>query len=104
TDESEVFVGPGLPTYVPLSEMPSWVGGAAYLSEEILFYTDHGISLGLIKKALRLNLEKGRFVYGGSTVTQQLIKNLFLTRDKTLSRKLQEALIAWRITETIPKD
>lgn len=104
TDESEVFVGPGLPTYVPLSEMPSWVGGAAYLSEEILFYTDHGISLGLIKKALRLNLEKGRFVYGGSTVTQQLIKNLFLTRNKTLSRKLQEALIAWRITETIPKD
>jgi hypothetical protein len=104
SEESEVYVGPGLPSYVPLSEMPSWVGGAAYLSEEILFYTAHGISPGLIKKALRLNLERGRFVYGGSTVTQQLIKNLFLSRDKTLSRKLQEALIAWRVTEVVPKD
>lgn len=104
SEESEVYVGPGLPSYVPLNEMPSWVGGAAYLSEEILFYTAHGISPGLIKKALRLNLERGRFVYGGSTVTQQLIKNLFLSRDKTLSRKLQEALVAWRVTEVVPKD
>ena len=104
SEEVEVSVGPGLPTYVPLEAMPPWVGGAAYLSEEILFYTGDGISLGLIKKALRLNLEKGRFVYGGSTVTQQLVKNLFLTRDKTLSRKLQEALISWRITDQISKD
>ncbi len=104
SEEVEVSVGPGLPTYVPLEALPPWVGGAAYLSEEILFYTGDGISLGLIKKALRLNLEKGRFVYGGSTVTQQLVKNLFLTRDKTLSRKLQEALISWRITDQISKD
>ncbi len=104
SEEVVVSVGPGLPTYVPIEALPAWVGGAAYLSEEILFYTGDGISLGLIKKALRLNLEKGRFVYGGSTVTQQLVKNLFLTRDKTLSRKLQEALISWRITDQISKD
>lgn len=104
SEEVDIRVGPGLASYVPLEQLPPWVGGAAYLSEEMMFYSDPGISLGLIKKALRLNLEKGRFVYGGSTVTQQLVKNLFLTREKTLSRKLQEALLAWRITNEISKD
>lgn len=104
SEEVEIFVGPGTSAYVPLQQMPVWVGGAAFLSEEMMFYSDAGVSIGLITKALRLNLEKGRFVYGGSTVTQQLVKNLFLTRDKTLSRKLQEALVSWRITQLISKD
>lgn len=102
-DEAEIFIGPGLDTYVPLSQMPVWVPGAAYLSEEILFYSNKGVSLGLIEKAVRINLERGRFVYGGSTVTQQLVKNLFLSRDKTLARKLQEALISLRIDEVVSK-
>lgn len=103
-ENSEVFVGPGLTTYVPLNELPPWVGAAAFLSEQMMFYEDPAISIPLIKKAMRLNLEKGRFVYGGSTVTQQLVKNLFLSRDKTLSRKLREALLSWRITQVISKD
>ncbi len=101
---SEVYVGPGLESYVPLNELPPWVGAAAFLSEQMMFYEDPAISIPLIKKAMRLNLEKGRFVYGGSTVTQQLVKNLFLTRDKTLSRKLREAILSWRITQVISKD
>lgn len=103
-EEVEVLVGPGLASYVPIHELPPWVGGAAYLSEQMRFYEDPAISVALIRKALRLNLEKGRFVYGGSTVTQQLVKNLFLSRDKTLSRKLREALISWRVTQKISKD
>ena len=103
-EDVEVFVGPGLDTYVSLSDMPAWVGAAAYLSEEILFYSNKGVSFGLVKKALRINLERGRFVYGGSTVTQQLVKNLFLTRDKTLARKLQEALVSLRMDEVVSKD
>jgi membrane peptidoglycan carboxypeptidase len=51
-----------------------------------------------------LNLEKGRYVYGGSTISQQLVKNLFLTRQKTLSRKLEEAFIVWRMEEVLTKD
>ena len=102
--EVEVLVGPGLATYVPLGTLPRHVPAAAYLSEEILFYQNRGISLGLIEKALRINLERGRFVYGGSTVTQQLVKNLFLSRHKTLARKLQEALISLRIDEVVSKD
>ena len=101
--DAQVLVGPGLESYVSLSALPIWVPGAAYLSEEILFYSNKGVSMGLVQKALRINLERGRFVYGGSTLTQQLVKNLFLSRDKTLARKLQEALISLRIDEVISK-
>ena len=104
SDDAEIYVGPGLETYVPLSSLPPYVGGAMYLSEEILFPENKGVSFGLVRKAVRINLERGRFVYGGSTVTQQLVKNLFLTRDKTLSRKLQEALISLRMDEVVSKD
>lgn len=100
----EVWVGPGTAEYVPLEQLPSYVYGVMYLSEQIDFYVDGPLSESLIKKALRLNLDKGRFVYGGSTVTQQLVKNLFLTRDKTFARKFQEAMISWRIDDVISKD
>lgn len=103
SEDAEVFVGPGTESYVPLDELPPFVGAAAYLSEEMGFYTNKGLALGLIERALRIDLERGRFVYGGSTVTQQLVKNLFLTREKLLSRKLIEALISWRIEEVVPK-
>lgn len=104
SEGTTVQVGPGTPGWVPLAEMPAYVGGAAYLSEEMGFYTGTGISLPLIAKALGTNLTHGRFVYGGSTVTQQLVKNLFLTRRKTLARKLQEAIISARIARAVSKD
>jgi hypothetical protein len=104
SEDAEVYVGPGLESYVPLDELPDYVGGAAYLSEEINFYENHAVDLGHIEKALRMNLEGGEFVYGGSTVDQQLVKNLFLSRDKTLARKLREALIAWRMEGVVSKD
>jgi len=104
SEDVEIIVGPGTESYVRLATLPSYVGGAAYLTEEILFQTNRGINLALIAKAIRINLERGRFVYGGSTVTQQLVKNLFLTRNKTLSRKVQEALIAFRLDEAVSKE
>ncbi|MEZ4471609.1 MAG: biosynthetic peptidoglycan transglycosylase [bacterium] len=105
TSEGTVIrVGPGTPEFVPLAELPPYVGAVAYLSEEMGFYTGTGISLPLITKAIATNLEKGRFAYGGSTVTQQLVKNLFLSRTKTLARKFQEAIVSARIAETITKD
>ena len=100
----EVWVGPGTDTYVPLEQLPPYVGGIMYLSEQIDFFVDGPLSESLIKKAMRLNMDKGRFVYGGSTVTQQLVKNLFLTRDKTFARKFQEAFISWRIDDAISKE
>jgi hypothetical protein len=58
------------------------------------FYRHRGFDLVAMHRALRANLRSGRIVQGGSTITQQLAKNLFLTNDRTLGRKLQEALYA----------
>jgi hypothetical protein len=103
SSDADVQVGPGLASYVPLEAMPDYVGGASYLSEEVNFYDDGAWNVHLIQRALRMNFSDGRFVYGGSTVTQQLVKNLFLTRDKTIARKIREALIAWRMQEVVSK-
>ncbi len=103
SEDADVIIGPGASGYVPLGQMPDFVYGAAYLSEEMGFFISRGVAPSLIKKALRLDLEGGRFVYGGSTVTQQLVKNLFLTREKTLVRKLREALIALRLAYAVDK-
>lgn len=102
--KAAISVGPGTSRYAPLATLPRYVGGAAYLSEEMGFYRGWALSWPLIKRGLRLSLAKGRFVYGGSTVTQQLVKNLFLTRDKTLARKLREALIASRVQDLVSRD
>ena len=98
-----IKVGPGTRSFYSHRRLPKHVGGAAYLSEEILFPRNNPIDRGLISRALRLNLLGRRFVYGGSTVTQQLVKNLFLTRSKSIARKIQEVLIAKRITQKISR-
>lgn len=100
----DLVVGPGGNTgWTPIDEVPGWLPALMYLSEEIAFPTNPGISVGLINRGIRLNLERGRYAYGGSTVSQQLVKNLFFTRDKTLARKLQEAVITWAMESVVPK-
>jgi hypothetical protein len=101
---ADIHVGPGTADYVSLGSLPSYVPAAMYLTEEIGFYRGVGISLGLIRRAVSLNLDRGRYVYGGSTVMQQLVKNLFLSRAKTLSRKLEEAVLVWAMLERVDKD
>ncbi|MGK0360001.1 MAG: hypothetical protein ACI9U2_002307 [Bradymonadia bacterium] len=97
-----VEVGPGTATYVPISQLPRWVGAAAIVSEDSSFNRGRALNLGLLRRALIFNLDRGRYVYGGSTIPQQLAKNLFLTRQKTLARKLQEALVALRMVQVVP--
>lgn len=103
SEGAEVVVGPAAPGFVPLATLPAYVGAAMYQSEEMGFWRNNAIDKGLLARALRIDLAAGRFVYGGSTVTQQLVKNLFLTRHKTLARKLQELLVATRITQVISR-
>lgn len=99
-----IFVGPGVEDYVRIGTLPTYVPAVMYLSEEINFYNNHGMSLGLINKAIRHSLPRRRFAYGGSTVTQQLMKNLYFSRTKTLARKLQEAVIVWAVESNVSKD
>jgi membrane peptidoglycan carboxypeptidase len=97
-------VGPATPSYVPLERIPEPVWQAALATEDMGFFKHQGFKLGLIKRAIVLNLDKGWYVYGGSTISQQLVKNLFLSREKTLSRKLEEAIIVWQMERRLTKE
>lgn len=99
-----IFVGPGTADYVRVSHLPAYIPAVMYLSEEINFPNNKGISIGLINKAIRYSLPRERFAYGGSTVTQQLVKNLFFTREKYLARKFQEAIVVWAVESELTKD
>lgn len=104
TELADLRVGPGTPSFVPLDALPSYVPALMYLSEEMAFFRNRWISIPLLNRALRMNLERGYYVYGGSTVSQQLVKNLFLTREKTLARKLEEAILVWVMETRVPKN
>jgi penicillin-binding protein 1A len=79
---------------VPLRELPPYVPNAFIAIEDRRFYAHHGIDpWGILRAAAADLLHRGA-AQGGSTITQQLAKNLFLTQERTLARKLQEALLA----------
>jgi penicillin-binding protein 1A len=96
-------VGPANPRYVPYSALPSYVPRAVIASEDAGFFGHHGFDFDEIKDSLARDLETGEAVRGGSTLTQQMVKNLFLSRSKTLSRKIREALITLQVEATLPK-
>ena len=79
---------------VPIRELPVYVPNAFIAIEDRRFYSHHGIDpLGILRAAIRDVLHRGA-AQGGSTITQQLAKNLFLTQERTITRKLQEAVLA----------
>ncbi len=98
----DVQVGPSSGAWVPLAELKPWTPWAMIATEDGRFYKHRGIAPGLVLRAIRLDLDYGRFVYGGSTITQQLVKNIFLTRAKNLSRKFEELLIVWQMERKLP--
>ena len=75
----------------------------AVATEDLDFFKHEGFKLSLIRRAIKLDLDRKRYVYGGSTISQQLVKNLFLSREKTLARKIEEALITWQMERAVPK-
>ncbi|MGB1263301.1 MAG: penicillin-binding protein 1B [Cognaticolwellia sp.] len=89
---------------VPLQAVPEKLLDTLLLVEDRNFYFHHGVSPLGILRALYQNLRAGRTVQGGSTLTQQLVKNMFLTRDKTLWRKANEAIMALILEYRYSKD
>ena len=85
---------------VTVKKIPPYVGNAVLAIEDRRFYSHPGVDPLGLARAMWVNVKAGRFVQGGSTITQQLAKNLFLTPEKTIRRKVQEALLAlvidWR--------
>jgi membrane peptidoglycan carboxypeptidase len=68
-------------------------------SEDGSFFHHRGFNQKAIRESLITNIKRGRFVRGGSTISMQLVKNVFLTRNKTIARKLEELLIVWIIEQ-----
>ena len=96
--------GPRNGQALPLSDLPPYVPRAFLAAEDRRFYSHHGVDLTGIVRAARADLDARRVVQGGSTITQQVARNIFLTPDQTLRRKLQEAALAWRIEQVMSKD
>src|SRR4051812_32781311 len=89
---------------VPLAEIPDIVRRAVVAVEDRRFYQHPGIDLRALMRAAYVNATKGRIVEGGSTITEQYIKNRYLGSDRTLSRKIKEAILAWQLEHQLSKD
>ena len=99
----EIQVGPESEDFVPLSEVPPLFVRALLLGEDAGFYAHHGVDLAELPVALATDFARGSYARGGSTISQQLAKNLFLSREKSLGRKLQEASLALLLDSTLGK-
>ena len=73
-------------------------------TEDNGFFKHHGWVSSEFKSALRRNLERGGFRLGASSITMQMVKNVLLTKEKTLSRKLQELFLVWYLEQELPKE
>ncbi|MFN3927563.1 MAG: transglycosylase domain-containing protein [Pseudanabaenaceae cyanobacterium] len=89
---------------VPLERMSPHLKRAVLAIEDAYFYNHKGIDPSGIVRALIVNFNAGTTLEGGSTLTQQLAKNLFLTSEKSLNRKVAEAVLAMRIEQVFTKD
>jgi penicillin-binding protein 1A len=84
--------------------VPDTLRRAVLAMEDHRFYEHSGVDFWAIARAFWVNLESGRIEQGGSTITQQLAKNVFLSHDRTLRRKIRESLIAMRLEAAFSKD
>jgi len=91
-------------TLVPLSDISINVQHATLAIEDAEFYDHGGIRISSIIRAVLANLIPGGYTQGGSTITQQVVKNSILTTDKTVSRKLKEWVLAVKLDRALPKD
>jgi membrane peptidoglycan carboxypeptidase len=102
-DGREAVIGPGAGDWVDPSELPAHVRGAFVAAEDARFWDHRGFDAVQIARSLEIDLREGRMARGGSTITQQLVKNAFLHQRRTLARKLQEAVITWRVEAVLDK-
>ena len=89
--------------WAPLSKISPHLIRAVIISEDDKFYQHEGFDWEAIKEAWGRNKERGRFAFGGSTITQQLAKNLFLKPTKNPVRKIREAVIAYELEKKLSK-
>ncbi|WP_319467703.1 PBP1A family penicillin-binding protein [uncultured Pseudodesulfovibrio sp.] len=89
---------------VTLDQMSEWLPKAFLAAEDASFYQHDGVDLTAIARAFVANMKAGRTKQGGSTITQQIIKRLLLTSEKSYKRKLKEAILAFRLENYLTKE
>ncbi len=102
-DGPRVVVGPASPDFVPIADLPEHVVRAVTTSEDAGFFGHDGFDFDELRNALVQGAEAGRVVRGGSTITQQLAKNLYLSPERTLARKIREAATTIALEASLPK-
>jgi len=88
---------------VDLKTLPRYVSRAVVVAEDARFYKHKGLDQEAIEKAIEYNLSKGRIVYGASTISQQTIKNLFLSHSRNPLRKLHEVILTYMMEQNVGK-
>ncbi|WP_245977385.1 transglycosylase domain-containing protein [Albibacterium indicum] len=92
-----IIVGPENPNFTPLNQISPTLRNAVLTAEDPTFFQHEGFVEKSIKASIATNFKEKAFTRGGSTISMQLVKNVFLDREKTLARKVEEMLIVWLI-------
>jgi hypothetical protein len=103
-EETVREMGPGTPDWVKLADISPLMPVAVMNLEDPSFRSHRGFVSGALRNSLQEDVEKDKFLRGGSTITMQLAKNVFLKRSKTIGRKVQEALLTIALESCLTKD
>ncbi|MDR2282105.1 MAG: transglycosylase domain-containing protein [Sphingobacterium sp.] len=90
-----IVVGPSNPNFTPLAQIPYVLKTTVRNTEDPFFYTHNGFEEEAFKLSIRTNIKERKFKRGASTLSMQLVKNVFLNRKKTMTRKFEEILLVW---------
>ncbi len=96
-------LGPANPAWTPLQSLDRRIPNAFLSAEDARFYSHHGFDLEYIRLAMVRDLMIGKVERGASTISQQLVKNLYLEHTRSFARKLEEAILTWRLEQVVPK-
>jgi hypothetical protein len=94
-EQRPIVVGPSNPNFTPLGSISRYLRNAVLTSEDPSFFRHRGFITEAFKQSIIKNIKTKKFARGASTISMQLVKNVFLTREKTLSRKLEEILLVY---------
>ncbi|HMK60145.1 MAG TPA: monofunctional biosynthetic peptidoglycan transglycosylase [Dissulfurispiraceae bacterium] len=89
--------------WVPLSRISNYMTKAVLIAEDDKFWSHTGFDFEAIEKSFEKDLKEKKFKFGGSTISQQLAKNLYLSPSKNPLRKIKEAMLTWRIEKNLSK-
>lgn len=97
-------VGPDNPHWTPLGSVPDSLRQTVVAAEDFNFFHHRGVDWFEVWEAVKTDITERRFARGASTITQQLAKNLYLSRDRTLGRKARELILTGRLERTLSKE